>query len=590
MSFHRWLPKFLNSPKAGCSRRPACRLAVEALEDRLVPATLTISDAKLIEGNAGTTNALVTVKLSNNSNPPVSVYYSTANGTALAGSDYQAASGTLTFKKGETSKSILVPVIGDRLHEPDETFFVNLRNATHATIADGQGVVTITDDDPLLNINDVTVSEGNSGTTPCIFTVTLSGASAQTVTVNYTTADGSASAGSDYQAASGAITFNPGQTSKTITVLVNGDRLGEPNEGFFVNLSGPTGAVIADGQGAATIIDDEPRISVAEASATEGNDGTTDMIFTVTLSNATDAPLTVDYATADNTATAGSDYQAVAGTLTFAPGERSKTVIVPIVGDRLPEPAEFFTVNLSNAANGIIDSGQGLGTIVDDEAEVSITGASQAEGDDGATVFTFTVTLSDVSDVPLTVEYATADFGATAGSDYQAASGTLTFAPGEISQTINVLVFGDRILEHNEYFVVQLSSGAEGFGTIQNDDGPLVSISDSSAYEGDSGTTLMYFTVWLSAPHVETVTVDFSTIDGTATAGSDYLSTNGTLTFVPGETSKTIAVEIVGDFNYEWDESFYVVLSNSSSNSLIDQAWGTGTISDNDYYYDPWWW
>src|SRR5437867_1833698 len=262
MSFHRWLQKVFGSRNAHAPRRPTCRFAVETLEDRLVPATLTVSDATLIEGNTGTTNAFVTVKLSSNSNPPVSVNYSTANGTALAGSDYQAVSGTLTFLKGETSKSILVPVIGDRLHEPNETFFVNLSNPKHATIADGQGVVTISDDDPNLDINDVTVSEGNTGTTLCNFMVTLSLTSTQTVTVDFATVDDTASAGSDYQAVAGTLTFAPGETNKTVIVKVNGDRLAEPAEYFNVNLSHAVNGIIDGAQGVGTIADDEPLVSV----------------------------------------------------------------------------------------------------------------------------------------------------------------------------------------------------------------------------------------------------------------------------------------------------------------------------------------
>ena len=166
----------------------------------------------------------------------------------------------------------------------------------------------------------------------------------------------------------------------------------------------------------------------------------------------------------------------------------------------------------------------------------------------------------------------------------------MTFAAGEISQTVTVLVYGDQVIEYNEQFALQLSNGNQAWGTILNDDGVLVNIGDSSVYEGDYGTTLIGFTVWLSAPSTETVTVDFHTIDGTATAGSDYLPTNGTLTFAPGETSKTIWVEIQGDTVYEWDEYFYVVLENSSSNSLIQQAWGTGSILNNDPDYSDWWW
>jgi len=584
MSFRRWLQNLFHSRKAGSYRRPT-RLAVEELEDRRVPAALSISDATLIEGNSGTTNALVTVKLANNSNPPVSVNYSTANGTALAGSDYQAVSGTLNFKKGETSKSILIPVIGDGVHEGNETFVINLKNATHATIADSQGVVTITDDDPLVNISDATVTEGNTGTTLCNFLVTLSSAPIQTVTVSYTTTDDSASAGSDYQAASGVLTFNPGQASQNIIVLVNGDHLVETNEAFFVNLTSASGAVIADGQGLGTIVDDEPRISAGETSATEGDDGTTAMVFTVTLSNATDAPVTVDYETIDGSATAGSDYQAASGTLTFAPNETSKTVTVLINGDRLAEPGESIYLNLSNAANGMI-ADQGVGMIQDDEPFADITGpASQLEGDSGTSVYTFTVTLSAPSSGPVYVDYATADLGASAGSDYLPVSGTLTFAPGQTSQTITVVVNGDQVLEYDEAFTVNLSSGVQAVATIQNDDGPVINISDAYLWEGDAAWGYqLEFNVTLSAPATETVTVDFATMDDTAVADWDYLSTSGTLTFAPGETFKTIYVTVLDDHIVEGDEFLYVVLANNSSNSLIQQAWGTGWIADDEFY------
>ena len=140
-----------------------------------------------------------------------------------------------------------------------------------------------------ISIGDVTVTEGNTGTRAATFTVTLSAASTQTVTVAYATGNGTATAGSDYQAASGTLTFAPGETSKTITVLVNGDRLGEPNETFFVNLSSPTNATIADGQGVGTIVDDEPRISISDVTKAEGKKGQTTLFtFTVTLSAAYD--------------------------------------------------------------------------------------------------------------------------------------------------------------------------------------------------------------------------------------------------------------------------------------------------------------
>ncbi len=202
---------------------------------------------------------------------------------------------------------------------------------------------------PMLAIRDATVLEGNTGTTNFVFTVSLSAASDQPVTVAYATADGTATAGSDYAAAAGTLTIPAGQTTGTITVLVNGDRLAEPDEAFVVNLSSPTNATVADGQGAGTIVDDEPRISITPSvSRSEGNTGQAPLAFAVTLSAAYDVPVTVAWATADKTATAGGDYQAASGTLTFAPGETSKTISVLVKGDRVPEPNETFVVNLSS--------------------------------------------------------------------------------------------------------------------------------------------------------------------------------------------------------------------------------------------------
>jgi hypothetical protein len=212
------------------------------------------------EGNTGTVNAAFTVTLSPSSSSTVTVKYATANGTATAGSDYVAASGTLTFTAGQTSKTISVAVNGDTADEPNEAFYLSLSNPTNATIATGQGTATIVDDDiptVSMSINDVSVAEGNSGTTNAVLTVTLSGTTAQTVTVNYATANGTATAGSDYSAAIGSLTFTPGQTSKAITIAVNGDATVEPNETFVVNLNSPVGATLADGQGQVTILNDD---------------------------------------------------------------------------------------------------------------------------------------------------------------------------------------------------------------------------------------------------------------------------------------------------------------------------------------------
>ena len=154
-----------------------------------------------------------------------------------------------------------------------------------------------------------------------------------------------------------------------ITVLVNGDRLGEYDEYLYVNLTGATGAVIANGLGSATIQDDEPRLSINSVSVTEGNSGTKLMTFTVTLAAAYDQAVTVNYATNDSSATvAGNDYVATSGTLTFAPGQTTKTFTVTIRGDKKREADESFYVLLSGASsNALISNAYGWGTILNDD-------------------------------------------------------------------------------------------------------------------------------------------------------------------------------------------------------------------------------
>ena len=222
---------------------------------------------------------------------------------------------------------------------------------------------------PSVTIGDRTITEGNTGTTSATFTVTLSAASSQTVTVVYATADGAATAGSDYQAASGTLTFAPGETTKTITVAVNGDRLAEPNETFVVNLTGATNATIADGQGVGTIADDEPRISISDVTKREGRKNTTLFTFTVTLSVAYDQPVTMSFKTTDGSATTGDgDYVAQTGTITFNPGETSKTITITVKGDRKREANEVFYVDLfDNSSNSLFTRNRGTGTILNDD-------------------------------------------------------------------------------------------------------------------------------------------------------------------------------------------------------------------------------
>jgi ELWxxDGT repeat protein len=224
------------------------------------PPNLSIKDLTVVEGNSGTRSATFTVTLSAGSIRPVTVQYATANGTATAGSDYQARSGTLTIPAGQTTGTITVPVIGDRLPEPNETFVVNLSGATNATIADGQAVGTIADDEPRISITDLTKAEGKKGQTALFtFTVRLSAAYDQPVTVSFQAVNGTATTGdNDYVAKSGTLTFAPGETTKIITIEVEGDSKREANETLFVDLFGnSSNSWFTKKRGVGTILNDD---------------------------------------------------------------------------------------------------------------------------------------------------------------------------------------------------------------------------------------------------------------------------------------------------------------------------------------------
>jgi Ca2+-binding RTX toxin-like protein len=230
-------------------------------------AFLTVSDAAVVEGDNGTVQLVYTVSIVGSVNAPVSVAYATSNGTATAGTDYAAAGGTLNFAVGETSKQVTVTVNADQLNELDETVNLTLSNASGIAIGDATGQGTILNDDASASIGDATVSEGNSGIKHITFTISLDKPAAGPVSVSYATVNGTATAGSDYEAKSGIIQFAAGEQSKTITVTVNGDLAGEANESFEVQILSVTGAKIGDGVGVGTITNDD---TVAAPAA--GND------------------------------------------------------------------------------------------------------------------------------------------------------------------------------------------------------------------------------------------------------------------------------------------------------------------------------
>lgn len=349
------------------------------LNDDVPSASVAVSPASVSED--GSANLVYTVTLDQPSLSALSIGFS-VGGTATSGTDYATVNSPLVIATGQTSGTITVDPTPDSTVEPDETVVISLNAGSGYTVGSPSSATgtILNDDQPSLSINDVSVNEGNAGTTNATFTVSLSQpAGTGGVSFDIATSDGTATAGVDYVASSvTGQTIPAGSSSATFTVLVNGDTLNEPNETFFVNVSNVVGAIIADGQGQGTIVNDDaqPALSIDDVSVNEGNSGTTTATFTVSLSAASGQTVTVNYATADGTATAGSDYVARSGTLTFAPGVTAQGVAVTVNGDTAVEPNETFSMALSGASNASIARTTGTATILNDDAVVTISPVS----------------------------------------------------------------------------------------------------------------------------------------------------------------------------------------------------------------------
>jgi hypothetical protein len=338
------------------------------------------------EGNGGTTPFNFMVNLSAPASSNVKVRYHTSDGTAtVADGDYAAAIDSLTIPIGNSSGTIHVNVAGDTKYELDETFSVTLTSAVNATLGSGvtaDGTIQNDDPAPTVALDNLSINEGQIGTTEFAFTATLSAASGLPASASYETADGTATvADGDYQAAAGTVSFDPGETIKPITVLVNGDTRNEANETFSLTLADLAGISAVTAQGAGTILNDDavPSLSIsAAATAAEGNDGQTPFVFNVSLSAASGSPVTVRAKTADGTATAGSDYAAQDRVLTFAPGTTAVADTVFVTGDLCGERDENFTLALSEPGGATIAADTGSGTIQNDDDATAPTVAVTA--------------------------------------------------------------------------------------------------------------------------------------------------------------------------------------------------------------------
>ncbi len=572
------------------------------------PALVSVAAGSVVEGDSGSTAATVDVVLDRPAPGPITVDYSVAAGTATAGTDFTASTGSVAIASGAVSAEIPLAVLGDTIPEAPEAVLVTITSISgNATLGASATQLTIVDDDELAPPNTLvrlaesaSVTEGDVGSQTVNVPITIDNPSSSSILLSVRLATGgTASGGADFSGPSFTATIPASATSAVIPVTVLGDTIVEDDETIVIAISTTASGVnIVGSTSVITIVDDDvaplPVVSVADVEVDEA-DGTVEV--TVSLDQAGVGDVVVPWSTQDGSATEPGDYESSSGTVTISSGT-SATFSVSIVDDSVVEATETFTVTLGTPTGATLGDATASVTIVDDDVapptdpRLSISDASTYEGLGTARVVPLTVSIDRALSVDVSFRWSTIDVSARAGSDYQRRSSQLgTIRAGQTSTTINVRTYGDRRIEPDETFNVVITPVTAGIGladgvgtvTILDDDPlPTATIANASVIEGDSGTVDMRFVVRFSKPIGNNSVVRWAASDLTAKRSlGDYSSTRGSVTIVSGETEATIVVKVNGDTRVEPDERLRVTLTSVPyARVLVSTA--TGTIIDDD--------
>jgi hypothetical protein len=549
-----------------------------------------VSDASAV--TEGETSQFV-ITLSAMTSFDVSFTYLNYDDTATSTQDFTAISGTATIPANTLAITLGVwTTDDDRDEEPTETYTLSIASPNNATISDALGTGTINDNDnpPELFIDDIVITEGDSGS----FTVTISALSDREVTVQYRTYDGTNGAislnayqPSDYTAiALTTLTIPAGQISRSVWVETAEDGLDEADyEDFNVSLSSPINASINDGLGLGQIADDEgaPLIYISDLSVNEGETAN----MSVTLSGVSAFDVIFTYQTYDVSATtADADYTGITAQWTISSGNLTTTVPVTSLEDSLDEDDETLLVSLASIQNANAGDAEATLTILDDDAlpNIYIADSTVNEGE----TLNFTVSLNVISGRDVTVQRRSYDGSATSPDDFAAVSlQTITISKGSLSTQVTSVTEIDGLYESAEDMMVSLSSAVNATivqststGTINDiDTAPDLYVTDAATVtEGQSSI----FVVTLSEASALNVTFDYQTYDDTATSTQDYSAFAGSATIYAGQSGVTIQVSTTDDARDEGASEYFTLSIASAVNSNIVDADGDGGINDND--------
>jgi hypothetical protein len=552
----------------------------------------------------------------------VTLNYSTANGTATVGEDYTAASGTLTFAPGETTKTITVNVIGDTVAEPDESFNVTLSNPTSGlTITDGLGVITITNDDALPSVS-VSATNGGEGAGPVVFTFTRSGSTAASLVVNVTTG-GTASFASDVNAptvtggswnGTNTITFNAGSSTVTLSYGIVNDVAVEGDETLVFNVAaGGTYAVGSPSSATGTIVDNDFALPAVTITATNGVEGGAAVSVSVSRTGSTAGTLTVSTTQTGTWATdmgapvvTGGTY--VGGNVTFNAGVTTVVMTFAVVDDSLIEGTETFGIAITAGSGYTLGSPSAANANITDN-DLPLVSVSSTNGAEGGAAVVVTFTRTGPTTNPLTISASqsgsatltgpTADVAApvAVGGSWNSSTNTVTFNAGASTVTLTFSVVNDITFEGPETLGFAIAAGS-GYGlgtptsttaTIADDDvatPPTVTVTATNGGEGTGNVVFTFSRTGSTAASLAitaNLTGTASTADWTgpsATGGS----WNGasTVTFNAGSSTVTLIFGVVDDPDVEATESMTFTIAAGGGYTLGSPSTATGTITDNE--------
>jgi Ca2+-binding RTX toxin-like protein len=563
--------------------------------------TVRLNSPSVIEGDSGVTYLKFLVSLGYTVNSDVTFDYKMEDGTATLNTDYAVTTNTVTLPASQQSIEIGIPISGDSRIEPNETLKLTINSATGITLPSNtlpiSSIGTIINDDlPLVSIlTTKSTYEPAIGFKNVDIPVTLSVTASIDAIISYHTESGTATLDKDFLNSSGKLTIPANANTGIISVPINADSEKESDETFKVIIDKVDGgAKLPTGQNSVTSevtisAISLPVLAVQDVALQEGDSGNKNLTFKVNLSAASTLPVTFSVKTVDKTATGGQDYLALNSvTKTILAGSQSLEITVPTVGDKVSESDETFNLIFSNITNAVFDNGNetfsATGTIIDDDKPIiRIDDVHILEGDQGFHNENIKVTLSMPAANSVKVHYALLDGTAKGGEDFVTSEDDLIIPAGAKEAYIPVAIQGDKIPEAAQYFYIQLSNPSnaqfldltlttQNTVTIDSDDGdtlPILSVGKNLAVdEGDTGLTSFPITLSLSKPATDTLSIKYQTIGVDGKAGSDFMSTSGTLTFLAGDISKAINISVYGDNDVESDEDFILSLTDPQNMRL----------------------